>query len=335
MNSAQQRLRCFFSKTGFNPIKVEPLTADVSTRMFFRVWEDEGSLIACVYPIDEAGKAQFEAYLDVTNLFLSAKLPVARIFAFDGENLVIAHEDFGDLTLADKLLKSNPLQREEILDEAVNLIVRIQSATSLAYELNSVASRLKFDTEKLLWELNFFTEHYFKNFLGKPLADEKMTVLCKEFLWLCEELEKKASVLTHRDYHSSNLMFFNGEIKIIDHQDARIGPVSYDLVSLLLDRITEMPSEEWLSEKRKRFLEKREKLGLERIDEDSFTEEFYLQAIQRCLKAIGTFSYQIALRKRLSYRIFIKPMLGVVLRICERFSRLSTLKELLAKSLVD
>ena len=67
--------------------------------------------------------------------------------------------------------------------------------------------------------------------------------LTAEFAELCEELETKATVLCHRDFHAANLMLDpEGRLRIIDHQDARIGSVAYDLVSFLLDRVTEPPT---------------------------------------------------------------------------------------------
>ncbi|MCS6874142.1 MAG: phosphotransferase [Pyrinomonadaceae bacterium] len=333
MNRMLGKLENFLSKRCFIASRIEALTPDASTRSFFRVWTESVSVIVCVYPDDELGRTQFNAYLDVTNLFLKANLPVARIISYDESSLIIAHEDFGDLILRDKLDLSDEKEREEIFDKAIALIAKIQAATALAHELNSVASRLRFDTEKLFWELNFFKTHYFSSLLKSPLSKEEDEKLSEEFLSLSRMLDARAMVLTHRDYHLSNLMFFNDEIKIIDHQDARIGSVSYDLVSLLLDRITEIPSEKWLSEKRKIFLEERRKLGFEDLNEEDFIEEFHLQSIQRCLKAVGTFSYQIALRGKSGYSVFIKPMINVVLRACQLLGVFPFLREKLSRSL--
>ena len=122
----------------------------------------------------------------------------------------------------------------------------------------------------------------------------------------------------------------NGNLRIIDHQDARIGAASYDLVSLLVDRILEVPSIAWLREKRLFFLEAREKVGLKHIDPDDFALEFRLQTIQRCLKAIGTFSYQSVNRGKTHFVQYIEPMFRVVLqaaRRLERFPHLQTIIE--------
>jgi aminoglycoside/choline kinase family phosphotransferase len=121
----------------------------------------------------------------------------------------------------------------------------------------------------------------------------------------------------------------DGELRIIDHQDARIGSAAYDLVSLLLDRVTELPSPEWLTEKRRLFLDERERIGLERIDEREFASEFRLQTIQRCLKAIGTFSNQAANRGKQEYVQYIRPMFGIVLRALENLEKYPAMNKII------
>lgn len=306
----------------------QQLTPDASTREYFRV--DGG--IVCIYP--EAFDAAEQSYLDLTKLFLDNGLPVARVLDFDESLGAIMIEDFGDRILREEMNAATPERREELIDAAIDLIPRIQAATSNAYETNSIASRLKFDVEKLNWELNFFKEHYFTTFKKKPLSAEEDTAISAEFLELSQELEDRATVLCHRDFHAANLMLdADGNLKIIDHQDARIGSPAYDLVSLLLDRVTELPSPEWLASKRRRFLDGRESLGLPHIDETAFAEEFRLQTIQRCLKAAGTFSFQSANRGKTYFIPFIKPMFRIVLRAIENIDRFPAMNRVLTNEL--
>jgi aminoglycoside/choline kinase family phosphotransferase len=139
-----------------------------------------------------------------------------------------------------------------------------------------------------------------------------------------------ASVLCHRDFHAANLMLDQGgDLRIIDHQDARIGSPTYDLVSLLLDRITELPTPEWLSQKRVLLLQFRSDLGLTVIGNEEFTYEFRLQTIQRCLKAAGTFSFQSANRGKTYFIPFIKPMFRIVIRTIDSLDRFPALRETL------
>ena len=312
------------------PATSRRLTADASTREYFRVQWNDKTAVACVYP--EPFDTTVKTYLDVTKLFLAGGLPVAEILDFDSENGVIVQEDLGDSILRDVINLSEKPQRKRLRDEAISLIVRMQLSTPTAYEMNSIASRLKFDTEKLEWELNYFKEHYFGTFLNKSLSTEDDARLSAEFHELAVDLESYASVLCHRDFHLANLMIDdNKQMRIIDHQDARIGSPAYDLVSLLLDRITELPSPEWLADKRAYFLDVRRRLGLSKIDEEEFAYEFRLQTIQRCLKAAGTFSYQSAVRGKTHFIPFIKPMFGISIRGATNLGRFPAIREILGR----
>lgn len=327
MSDFRERLEKYLLKRG-SKHSIERLTPDASTREYFRIGWHIGTAIACVYPEPFVEKEQ--SYLDVTQLFSAARLPVAEVLDFDEDLGVIILEDLGDHIFRDELNNASGEFREGLICKAIDLIPRIQAATSLAFQADSIASRLKFDNEKLLWELNFFKEHYFTTLKKQPLDKQVDAKLSLEFDELCRELESKAAVLCHRDYHAANLMLDRaGELRIIDHQDARIGSVAYDLVSFLLDRIVEPPSAEWLAEKRRHFLAERVRIGLEPIDEFDFAEEFRLQTIQRCLKAVGTFSYQSAVRDKKHFVPFILPMFRIVVRAAGNVNAFPTLIKIL------
>ncbi|MEZ5346138.1 MAG: phosphotransferase [Pyrinomonadaceae bacterium] len=307
--------------------EIEQLTPDASTREFYRIRSYPETSIVCIYPekFDET-----LPQIDVTNLFLRSGLPVAVIFDTDFELGIVHHEDFGDTILRDVLEASSSGTRETLIGEAISLIARIQNSTANAFELDSIASRLRFDTEKLLWELNFFKTHYFQSLKNETIPKETEANINKEFTDLARELEECATVLTHRDFHAANLMVSgSGELKIIDHQDARIGSAAYDLVSLLLDRITESPEKDWLDSKKRFFLDQRGKLGLPPIAADKFDHEFDLMTVQRCLKAIGTFSNQAGNFGKTHYVQYIEPMFAVVRDACISIGRFPNLRNLI------
>ena len=325
------RLERFLESRG-EDLNIQQLTPDASTREYYRVaWKGQ-SAIACVYP--EPFLEAEQSYLDVSRLFQKCGLPVAEIFAFDEKLGVILMEDLGDRILRDELAAATTEKADDLLEEAVELIPRIQAATPAAYELDSVAARLKFDTEKLSWELDFFKTHYFGTLRNRPLPGDLEQELEAEFRSISGELESKASVLCHRDFHAANLMVDkDGQLRIIDHQDARIGSASYDLVSLLLDRVTEAPSPEWLAAKRRNFLNERERLGLPSLNETEFADEFRLQTIQRCLKAVGTFSYQSAVRGKSYFLPYIRPMFDIVHRAAGNLGQFGTIRAVLDREL--
>jgi N-acetylmuramate 1-kinase len=329
VSSAHQRLKEYLSTLGYDSASIEPLTPDASTREYFRIAWRSGPAVAAIYkePFDPAS----HPFVDVTNLFAKAGLPVPEIYEVDGERGIIVQEDLGDRQLSRFCQVATEDDREDYMDRAVRLIADMQAASGLARELNCVASKLAFDEEKLMWELNFFFQHYFGSLRGEETNSTRFDSLKEELRSIAVELSLRPRVLCHRDYHSSNLIVDKqGRLRIIDHQDARMGPATYDLVSLLLDRQCEPPSLALLRARRLFFLEQRQLRGLDVLDPDEFALEFRLMTIQRGLKAVGTFSYQTSVCGRGDvYGHFINPTLQVVLQAVEWMDRYPAIRNVI------
>jgi aminoglycoside/choline kinase family phosphotransferase len=327
---ARERVAEYVRRAGGDPAQIHELTPDASTREYFRIpWRagaKTGTAVAAVYP--EPFDPELHPFLDVTRLFAEAKLPVPEILAVDAGNGIIVQEDVGDRQLRRVFEAASEDEREALIERAISLIAEIQAATRLAYERDSIACRLAFDEAKLSWELDFFLEHYFGSLRGEKLAHGVEAQLRAELNDLSAELAARPRFLCHRDYHSSNLMVDGaGRLRIIDHQDARMGPASYDLVSLLLDRRASSPSLSEVRAMRLFFLDERRARGLDAIDPDDFAHEFRLMAVQRCLKAVGTFSYQTGVMKRGAvYEQFINPTLWIILQAAEWLGRFPVLQ---------
>src|SRR5688500_14297706 len=316
-SSAADRLARFITQQGITSGEILPLTPDASTRKYYRIGWKKRTGIAAVYP--EPFDPEFHPYLDVTRLFLECDIPVPEIYEVDGNAGIIVQEDLGDEQLF-QVYENEPEDKcDEYKEQAIALIAKIQKATDKAYEMNSIASRLAFDEAKLSWELDFFFDHYFGSLRQEALSHGEMAEVKAELNDIAAELAAVPRVLCHRDYHASNLMIDSKKrIRIVDHQDARMGPASYDLVSFLLDRQPCPPSLAELRAHRLFFLEERRLLGLGAIDPDEFALEFRLMTIQRGLKATGTFSYQTAVCGRsAAYEHFIEPTLQIVLQAAE------------------
>jgi aminoglycoside/choline kinase family phosphotransferase len=328
-SSASDRLARFITQQGIASKEIIPLTPDASTRKYYRIGWKKRTAVAAVYP--EPFDPEFHPYLDVTRLFLECDIPVPEIYAVDGNAGIIVQEDLGDRQLFHVYDEESEDDCDEYKEQAIALIAKIQKATDHAYKTQSIASRLAFDEAKLSWELDFFFEHYFGSLRGENLRHAEVAELKVELNDIAAELAAAPRVLCHRDYHASNLMIDKKKrIRIVDHQDARMGPASYDLVSFLLDRQPCLPSLAELRAHRLFFLEERRLLGLGSIDPDDFAQEFRLMTIQRGLKATGTFSYQTAVCGRaVAYQRFIQPTLQIVLQAAEWLERFPTLRRML------
>ncbi|HYK22782.1 MAG TPA: phosphotransferase [Pyrinomonadaceae bacterium] len=328
-SSASDRLARFITQQGIASKEIIPLTPDASTRKYYRIGWKKRTAVAAVYP--EAFDPEFHPYLDVTKLFLDCGIPVPEIYAVDGNAGIIVQEDLGDRQLFHVYNEESDDECDEYKEQAIALIAKVQKATEHAYKTHSIASRLAFDEAKLSWELDFFFEHYFGSLRGEDLRHAEVAELKVELNDIAAELAAAPRVLCHRDYHASNLMIDKKKrIRVVDHQDARMGPASYDLVSFLLDRQPCPPSLAELRAHRLFFLEERRLLGLGAIDPDEFAHEFRLMTIQRGLKATGTFSYQTAVCGRAAaYERFIQPTLQIVLQAAEWLERFPTLRRML------
>jgi aminoglycoside/choline kinase family phosphotransferase len=333
-NSAAERLVQFLGRSQtVSASQILPLTPDASVRNYFRVPWSKGTAIAAVYP--ERFDPETDPFLDVTALFVAAGIPVPDIYAVDGEQGIMIQEDLGDRQLFRFFESASEEACEEYKERAIKLIARIQKATEMASQINSIAGRLAFDEAKLRWELNFFCEHYFGSLRGESLKGADEEGLKEELKEIASQLSALPRVLCHRDFHAANLMLdAKNQLRVIDYQDARMGPASYDLVSLLIDRQPCAPSLADLRHHRLYLLEERRLLGMSSLDPDDFAKEFRLMTVQRGLKAVGTFSCQTAVYGRgAAYESFINPTLEIVVQAAEWLERYPTLRRIISSRL--
>lgn len=331
--STTDRLLKFLQSQGIKNPAIAALTPDASTRNYFRISWKKGKAVAAVYP--DPFDPDLHPYLDVTRLFLDNEIAVPEVYAVDGAQGIIVQEDLGDRQLCRVCETASEHEAEDYKEQAIAIIARIQKATKNAYKAKSICSRLAFDEPKLSWELDFFVEHYFESLRQEKLRHAEAAELKAELNDIAAELAAEPRVLCHRDFHTANLMLDSkNRLRVVDHQDARMGPASYDLVSLLLDRQPAPPSLAQLRDQRLFFLEERRRLGLDAIDPDDFARQFRLMTIQRGLKAIGTFSYQTAVNDRGEfYEHFIPPTLQIVLKAAQWLDRFPTLQRMLTDRL--
>lgn len=328
--SARERIDAYVAARQVGRKKeIVALTPDASTREYFRIPWEKGTAVAAVYP--EPFDPAVHPYLDVTRLFIDCGLPVPKVYEANGDTGMIVQEDLGNKQLYQVFEEVSEEERERLLEEAIDIIARIQAATAKAFERDSITSRLAFDEAKLAWELNFFLEHYFGSYRKEELTRADATELKVELNDVAAELSACPRVLCHRDYHTANLMLDKaGAVRVVDHQDARMGPASYDLVSLLLDRQPGPPSLAEVRAHRLFFLDARRRQGLDAIDPDDFSKEFRLMTIQRGLKAIGTFSCQTGVYGRGAfYERHIRPTFLIVLQAAEWLERFPVLQRMI------
>ncbi|HXF40456.1 MAG TPA: phosphotransferase [Blastocatellia bacterium] len=334
-------------------VSITKLTGDASTRSYYRARTSERTVIVAQYgsqfderetAVERLARLEAEnvsarltfandpcAHLEVTRLLLEAGLPVPRILAVSGSESAILIQDVGDVRLQEWIETRAEKEATKAYRRAVEMIVRVQDATETALEADSICSHLAFDEAKLRWELGFFFANYFNRYLHQRLEPAVASAVQADFKALCAELAKRPRVLAHRDYHARNLMMHSGEMFIIDHQDARMGPASYDLVSLVSDPYTTL-APDTIAELTDLFIEKKSVSRVPIPDLGAFRTEMELMTVQRMLKAVGTYASQAA-QNNLAYVSYIRPAVNRAVAAMERLSRFDATRDLMTKSL--
>ena len=305
-------------------LKVVPLTGDASDRRYFRVLlKNAPPIVLALHagPIDFASMP----FVAIARLLSEVPVPVPSILHHSDPLGVIGLEDLGDVTLQAHLGAANPSEHAALYRQAVGFIVRMQqrgeALRSDAYPPYGIA----FDVEKLTWELEFFVKHYLLAYKGATPDEAARAALRAEWSAIVEELAAEPRVLCHRDYHSRNLMLHDGSLFIIDFQDARMGPDTYDLVSLLRDAYVDL-SPNQVDALIAYFLA--HKSG-DTPDDEEFRRRFDLMALQRNLKALGTFGYMTTSRNNTVYIQYMPRTLAYVKANLAKYPRFARLRGLL------
>jgi aminoglycoside/choline kinase family phosphotransferase len=322
------RLDRFLAETGLagRVAGVVPLTGDASDRRYFRLLvRHEPSQVLAIHP----GPIAFESlpFVNVTRLLAAMPVPAPRILGHSDVLGVLALQDLGDVTLQAHLGAVSRAEHAALYREAVELIATLQRRGAELASPEYIPYGIAFDEEKLMWELQFFTRHFLEAYRGAQLDAAAREGLTREYAAIVGELASEPRVLCHRDYHSRNLMLHEGRLYMIDFQDARMGPDTYDLASLLRDSYVDF-SEEDVEALIGHFLAVR--AG---GDPREFRRRFDLMALQRNLKALGTFGYQTTARGNTVYIQYIPRTLRYVRDTLERYDRFTPLRARLAAHL--
>jgi aminoglycoside/choline kinase family phosphotransferase len=326
LSSIPAGLRAFLGDR-MGECEVEPLAGDASTRRYFRVRGAAGSRVAALYP--EPFDVPSSSFATVRDLLDGYGVPVPRLLDHDGRLGVLLLEDLGDVTLQELVGFAGPAGRDALYDEALRDLARLQRAAQ-AGPRTAACFSLAFDVEKLSWELGFFREHFVEGHRGARLSEPERSELAALFHELCEEIAAWPRVLCHRDFHSRNLMQHASRLCWIDFQDARLGPAQYDPVSLLCDSYVEL-SPGFVAEKAEAF----RRVAVPDEPREVFTRRFELMAVQRNLKALGTFGYMATRRGNPSYVPYMAGTLASARRNLARHPELQPLRRVLARHLQE
>jgi hypothetical protein len=286
------------------------LAGDGSQRAFFRLRFAGQAAVIAVLPAcrDLAQIAEARSAWQIGTHLYRAGVPVPEPLAHDEASGAILFEDLGDLRLHEYLQGRGDKDDAELLriyGEVVRELARMQVQGSQGFQESWCWQTPRYDRKLMLSrESGYFLEALCQELLGlRP----DTAPLCREF----EEIAGHAAAapgryFLHRDFQSRNLMLKEGRVRIIDFQGGRLGPLGYDLASLLIDPYTglsEAVQDTLLAE----YL--RELARCTAYDPDRFRQEYFYLALQRNLQILGAFSYLGGRRGKSFFLPFIRPAL--------------------------
>jgi len=259
---------------------LKKITSEASRRNFYRLGRNHRTIIAMVYP--EPAPAEVERFCAVQEIYRERGLRVPRI---DGvlDDQVVLQEDAGDLLLQRAWRLAGGQGRRRLLGRCREML-----AALAAVPAGLATSRL--DAARREWEMDFFLSHFFPRFpVRSPGADDLRLQLRRLAGMIAPE-----NTFAHRDFHSRNLLVLKSEIVMVDFQDSLVAPRYYDLVSLAFDSYLDLgPARAALFP------------NLAASGDDRELRQLRLTALQRNIKALGTFAFQAYERHHPSYARYI------------------------------
>jgi aminoglycoside/choline kinase family phosphotransferase len=300
--------------------QVAPASSDASFRRYFRVRHDGFSRIVVDAPPDREDCRPFIAIAEALH---GLGLQVPQVLAADLEQGFLLLTDLGSRPYRAEL---NEATVERLYEDALKALARLQVRGDPATDLLP-----PYDTRLLRAEMELFQEWFLGQHLGLELEAGEQQILDKAYMALCANALEQPRVWVHRDYHSRNLMVTAQDNPgVLDFQGAVIGPLTYDLVSLLRDCYIAWPRpwvERWALQYRSRL----QSLGFQGLSAGptAFLRWFDLMGVQRHLKAIGIFARLHIRDGKPAYLPDIPRTLSYVLEVTGRYPELAEFRAFL------
>lgn len=300
---------------------IRPASSDASFRRYFRVTRDGESFIVMDAPPE---KEDSRPYVAIAQRFHALGLNVPRILEQDLERGFLLLSDLGERLYLPQLGESTV---ERLYGDALGALIVLQTGT---YAGDAAGFLPDYDEALLLREMELFRDWYLGRHLGLSLTRSQSHALEAAFEALIRSARTQPQVWVHRDYHSRNLLVTGrNNPGIVDFQDAVLGPVTYDLVSLLRDCYIAWPRarvEDWAKGYHVLALQSGIPVG---EDDAQFLTWFDLMGVQRHLKASGIFARLYHRDGKPGYLPDIPRTLGYVLDVTAHHPELESLAVLL------
>lgn len=326
MNDREQLLREWLDTVLPAPLTgMAPASSDASFRRYFRVWYDGQTRIVMDAPPD---KEDCRPFVAIAQALRGLGLNAPEVLAGDLDQGLLLLTDLGSRQY---LAELDERSVSGLYGDALDALARLQTGGDPSSPLLP-----PYDSALLHREMELFRDWFLGRQLGFNLREDEHQVLDHTFALLADNALEQPKVWVHRDYHSRNLMVTDPDNPgVLDFQDAVVGAVTYDLVSLLRDCYVAWPREQvesWALAHRTRL----RTLGMSGLDDaEQFLRWFDLMGTQRHLKAIGIFARLNLRDGKPGYLRDIPRTLGYVLAVADRYPDLAALRAMLLARQVD
>ncbi len=297
-------IKNIISKLGISPLdEVELLAGDASTRKYYRIRTELGSYVLMLGDAYDVYDPNITNY----NILKKAGIRVPEFFKLEPHLGVILQEDIGCLHLQDLTDKN------DVVHYYYNAIKNMQT-------YHRCSTQVSFTKEKFMSELAMTYEYYVRSHMKREM-DKELVLLVNNSI--VDQMMLQPFAYLHRDYHSRNLMVKGEELVVIDFQDARMGPYSYDIASLTIDPYISLDksSRELIVEKYYYLVA----APLFKVSKDEYMKDYYISYLQRGIKMLGTFSYQSIVRKKDDYLKYIPMLIDDIKIVSKKFPEWSDL----------
>ena len=301
--------------------RLKLIAGDASDRKFYRYQTAELSCICMQFPSWQGGYGGDPlSWLGMHEAFKVWKIPLPEVLWVDEKNACIWTSDLGDSFLNRDfgahpvdMAKPECAQAMNQYKQALRLLLMAQYPEQNS-EIKHPASSRFFDADKLMYELNFFAQHFLTSLLG---FKEIGSGLLNEWQDLAQQIAQRERVVCHRDYHARNLMIQDNKVYWIDFQDARMGPHAYDVVSLLRDsyvRFEPKTREALFDFYYDELCALRGRARSGSLSAAEFYKERLMVGLQRNIKALGSFAYLCTVKKKKVYLSYVTHTLETILK---------------------
>ena len=310
-----------------NKVRFSSLAGDGSKRIFWRFIspQSESSFIAMENaPVDAFSRRENIAYFEIGRHLSQKGLPIPETYRFDLANGWFILEDLGDCNLQDRASLYN--NRIPLYQKVVETLFRLQIEGSEGFNTEWCCQTKRYNRLVMLrYEADYFRDSLLCNYLG---LKRDWSELEAPFDYLAATASKADShFFLHRDFQSRNIMVLNGKMGILDWQGGRLGPLAYDLASLLIDPYTNLS----IHEKDQIYNYYLQLLGDYRTGwVDPFKKYYPYLAIQRNLQILGAFSYLSKVQGKPYFEAYIPKALKSLHGLLDELNdpKLSSLKGL-------